>query len=288
MSQPQVIGMMLDHREIDHLLTNISDSLRNAAYKVATERYPKGSAKHHDFFDEDGTLIGYDEDSNKALLKDALDHYVQFSNEHGQHLQSDFNYYLGDSFQLVEEHINKDPQLMSYLTAQFASACGTLAGALQPVVQDLGNHGQTIDKIESFTIDREKSYYVVFGENVDQPAGYDPKEDDLSSVVIDDTPEDLAAWEVKKQAQFELERIADEVWTDIQNKNKLVECARLPNTNTAVKQMIAWSELADEIKANPIENVSVKAIVPIPRHPHIDSNTYAKLNNWSAPGIELT
>lgn len=243
MTQPRIVGMMINHQEIDHTLTAISDTLRNAAYKVASDKYPVGHAERNEYFEEDGTLKGYDEDSNKALLKDALDHYIQYANHQGDHLRSDFNYYLDDSFQMVSEHINQQPQVMSYLTAQFASACGVLAGALAPVVEDLSNSGQSIDKIESFTVDGEKSYYVVFGEDINNPEAYDPKEDDLSSVVVDDTPEVLAAWEVRKQQIRK-----DEVYGELSKQyNKVIDTS--------------------------IENGEAifprKKIEPLPLHPHI-------------------
>lgn len=199
MNQPRTIGMMINHHEIEHTLTSMADVIRNAAYKVANEKYPIGHSQRDEFFDETGTLIAYDEMSIKSLLKDALEHYLQFNAGMQNPQAIEFNYYLSDSFKLVHDHINSEPHVLSFLSAQFAMACGNLAGMLSPVIEDLSRSGQTIEKVESFTMNTEESYYLVFGESPDSVVGYDPSEDDLKSVVINDTPETLAAWEVKKK-----------------------------------------------------------------------------------------
>lgn len=195
MNQPRTIGMMINHHEIEHTLTQMADVIRNAAYKVAKEKY----ANDPEFFDETGTLIAYDEMSIKGLLKDALEHYLQFNAGMQNPQAIEFNYYLSDTFKLVHDHINSEPHTLSFLSAQFAMACGNLAGMLSPVIEDLSRSGQTIEKVESFTMNTDESYYLVFGESPEGIVGYDPSEDDLKSVVINDTPEDLARWEAKKK-----------------------------------------------------------------------------------------
>lgn len=195
MNQPRTIGMMINHHEIEHTLTAMADVIRNAAYKVAKEKY----ANDPEFFDETGTLIAYDEMSIKGLLKDALEHYLQFSAGMQNPQAIEFNYYLSDSFKLVQDHINSESHVLSFLSAQFAMACGNLAGMLSPVIEDLSRSGQTIEKVESFTMNTDESYYLVFGESPESAETYDPKDDDLKSVVIAESPEDLARWEEKKK-----------------------------------------------------------------------------------------
>ncbi len=255
MTNSSNIGMLINHGEINHLLTNMSDSIRNAAYKVATQIAPKGSDKYDEYFDEDGTLKGYDEDSNKAILRDSLDHYVHYSNAYGSIERMDFFYYLETNFQMVKDYIVSQPNMLSYLTSLFATACGILASALQPVIEDIYSRGQMVDHIESYVTGPENTYYLVYGDDIDSTDTYDPKEDDLSSVVLDDTPEELAKWESKK----------------------------------------------DHIRATEAFSDQNRVIEPIPYHPHIDSEQYAKLNRvdtrdidnaiglnlvWHAPGTE--
>lgn len=185
------IGMLVNHQEIDHLITAMSDSLRNAAYKVANQIAPKGSPKYHEFFDEDGTLQGYDIDTNKALLRDCLDHYVQFANTYGGLERTDFSYYLETNFELVRYYVSTNPDVMAYLTSLFASACGILASVLQPVMENILSRGQMVDRIESYVTGPENTYYLVCGEDIDNPETYDPKEDDLSDVDVSQSPEVL-------------------------------------------------------------------------------------------------
>jgi hypothetical protein len=199
MNQPRTIGMMINHHEIEHTLTSMADVIRNAAYKVATARYPIGHSQRDEFFDETGTLLAYDEMSIKSLLKDALEHYLQFNAGMQNPQAIEFNYYLSDTFKLVHDHINSEPHVLSFLSAQFAMACGNLAGMLSPVIEDLSRSGQGIEKVESFTMNTDESYYLVYGENHESVETYDPKDDDLKSMVINDTPEVLANWEVKKR-----------------------------------------------------------------------------------------
>lgn len=200
MSQPRTVGMLINHRDIDHILTSMSDTLRNAAYKVAKDR------GYDEMFDETGTLIGYDEDSNKALLKDCLDHYVQYCNVYGSAERTDFNYYLADSFDLVAEYCTQDDRIISYLTSLFSQACGILANVLQPAMADIHACGQLVDKIESYATSFENTFYLVYGEDIDNPESYDPTEDDLSTVDCSQTPEELMKLEVK--------RIAKEAWNE--------------------------------------------------------------------------
>lgn len=199
MSNPANIGMLVNSQEINHLITAMSDSLRNAAYKVANEMAPQGSPRYHEFFDENGTLIGYDQDTNKALLHDCLDHYVQYSNAYGSMERTDFNYYLESNFEMVRGYVNQNPQVLSYLTSLFATACGILSSVLQPAMEDIYSRGQMIDKIESFVASPENTYYLVYGEDIDNPETYDPKEDDLSDVDCTQTPEELAKLEQRTQ-----------------------------------------------------------------------------------------
>lgn len=191
MNKPRVIGMTINHHEIEHTLQHMADVLRNAAYQVANEKYPVGNPKREEFFDETGTLIVMDETSVKALLKDALEHYLMFNATSRSTNSSDFNYYLSDSFAMVSDFISNDPQKLSYLSAQFARACGMLAGCLAPVIEDISNSGQLVEKVESFTLNTDESYYVVFGESVENMETYDPKDDDLSTVDVYQSPEEL-------------------------------------------------------------------------------------------------
>jgi hypothetical protein len=205
MNQSRTIGMMINHHEIEHTLTQMADVIRNAAYKVATARYPVGHPQHLEFFDETGTLTAYDELSIKGLLKDALEHYLQFNAGMQNPKAIEFSYYLNDSFKLIQDHINENPQTLSYLSALFAMACGNLAGMLSPVIEDLSRAGQSIEKVESYTLNTNESYYLVFGESPENAESYDPKEDDLKGMIINDSPEVLARWEMRKKELREQE-----------------------------------------------------------------------------------
>lgn len=184
MSNSSNIGMMINHIEVNHLIVSLSDALRNTAYKVANQIAPKGSSKHLEFFDEDGTLIGYDTDTNTILIRDCLDHYLQYANAYGDLERSDFAYYLQTNFEMIAAHVLGDQQLLAYMTALFSSACGILSSVLEPVMQDIYNRGQMIEKIESFVTGPENTYYLIYGDDIDNPETYDPKEDDLSDVDV--------------------------------------------------------------------------------------------------------
>lgn len=224
MTNASNIGMLINHGEIDHLLTSMSDALRNAAYKVANQIAPKGSDKYDEYFDETGTLKGYDEDTNKAWLRDSLDHYVQYANAYGGTERTDFNFYLETNFQMVQPYISQHPEILAYLTSLFARACGILSSVLQPVMEDIYSRGQLIDKIESFVTGPENTYYLVYGDNIDSPEIYDPKEDDLSDVDCTQTPEELAQLETRARA-----RALNEV---------VNTCTSNPNNAEAVKMIL--------------------------------------------------
>lgn len=250
------IGMLVNHGEIEHLLTSMSDSLRNAAYKVANQIAPKGSEKYDEFFDEVGTLKGYDEDTNKALLRDCLDHYVQFANAYGGTERTDFNYYLESNFLMVQQYVNQHPEVLAYLTSLFARACGILSSVLQPVMEDIYSRGQLIDKIESFITGPENTYYLVYGDNIDNPETYDPKEDDLSDVDCTQTPEELAQLEVRARARALTETI--------ESYNKV------PNSNDTVKRILD----------------TVKNVTSQPFHPHIGSDEFVRLNQMDTSAVD--
>lgn len=246
---PANVGMLINHQEIDHLITAMSDSLRNAAYKVANQIAPKDSPKYHEYFDEDGTLRGYDMDSNKALIRDCLDHYVQYSNAFGAMERTDFNYYLESNFEMVRGYVNANPEIMAYLTSLFARACGILSSVLEPVMENIINRGQIIDRIESFVTGPENTYYLVYGEDIDNQESYDPKEDDLSDVDCTQTPEELAKLEQRAKAR-------------------------------------ELNNLLDGYNRNPNNADAVKMILSQPVHPHIGSDQYHKLNKIDTSAID--
>ena len=199
--------MMINHHEIEHILTGMADVIRNAAYKVATERRDAGITGYAEMFDETGTLIAYDEMSIKALLKDSLENYLQFSAGMLNPGGIDFNYYLGDSFKLIEEHVQQNSYILTFLSTQFAMACADLAALLAPVIEDLSLTGQSIDKVESYTINTEESYYLVYGESPDHAETYDPKEDDLSTVDTYQSPQELAQLEQRRAMKAQLNQV---------------------------------------------------------------------------------
>lgn len=247
---PRAIGMTISHREIEHTLQQMADVIRNAAYKVANERYPVGHEKRSTYFDIDGTLMVMDETSIKALLKDAIEHYIQFHAVARNTAASDFNYYLNDSFAMVADHIKNIPQVNSYLSASFASMCGTLAATLSPVIEDLSISGHTVDRVESFVLNTEESYYLVVGENIESTETYDPKDDDLSTVDVYQSPEVLQG---------------------------IAERTHQRELNNHVNTIIKNGELHDSRywKLN-------REIKPIPLHPHIDATTLFKPIDTSA------
>lgn len=192
MNKPRVVGMLVNHQEIDHLLTTISDIIRNHAYRYANAHYPVGHEKRDSYFDEDGLLRGYDVDTNKALLRDSLDHYVQFyHNASGINLN--FVSYLEENFPMVSDSIANDQQTLSLLTSMFINACGILGSVLCPVLDDITGHGQVIGKIESYATSFENTFYLLHGEGPDSEETYDPKEDDLSDVDCTQTEAELNA-----------------------------------------------------------------------------------------------
>lgn len=229
--QPRAIGMTISHHEIEHTLQQMADVLRNAAYKVANERYPDGHEKRKDFFDEVGTLMVMDETSIKALLKDAIEHYIQFHAVARSTSASDFNYYLNDSFSMVADHINCTPHILSYLSASFASMCGTLAATLSPVIEDLSMSGHTVDRVESFTLNTEESYYLVVGENIESAETYDEKEDDLSTVDVYQSPEALSRI-TERSRQRELDAHVNDIIT-----NSSLSDLKYMNLDREIKQI---------------------------------------------------
>lgn len=246
--QPRAIGMTVNHRELEHILQSMADVLRNAAYAECNERYPVGHLKRSEYFDEDGTLMVMDETSIKALLKDAVEHYLQFHAVARNSAGNDFSYYLGDSFSIVANRINSQPQTLSFLSANFAHMCGQLAGMLSPVVEDLSMSGHGVDRVESFVLNTDESYYLVVGEVQES---YDPKEDDLSTVDVYQSPEVLQG---------------------------IAERTHLRELNNHVNEVIANGTLHDLKYAN-----LGREIKPIPLTAHIDP---AKIfSNLSYPDL---
>lgn len=173
MNQSRSIGMLVNHQEIEHILTSMSDVIRNTAYKVAKDE------NYTDMFDEDGTLIGYDEESNKILLRDCLNHYVEFSSAYGAVKGTEFTYYLFDTFKLIAAYCMQEQNIISFLTSRFAQACGILSAALLPVVEDLQSSGQSIESIESFATSPENTFYLVRGEDMENQVEDDSDNNDI-------------------------------------------------------------------------------------------------------------
>lgn len=308
MTQSSNIGMLVNHAEIDHLLTSMSDSLRNAAYKVANEIAPKGSEKYSEFFDDVGTLIGYDEDTNKAMLRDCLDHYVQYANSFGSAERMDFNYYLETNFQMVLPYITSRPEVMSYLTSLFATACGILSSVLHPVIEDIYARGQLIDKIESFVTGTDNTYYLVYGEDIDNPETYDPKEDDLSDVDVSQSPEVLQRLSAVETRRREDDK-ANAAWSEYSKSlhaalnepgallNHLVKSRyktsvhRLHPTTGEQEPVSEHTTTFEPEKFPHFVKVTDQSIrpstppEPLPRHPHIPPTNLNLV--WHAPGTEL-
>lgn len=286
MQEPRAIGMMISHHEIEHLITSMTDTIRNAAYKVAGERYPEGHRQRSEFFDETGTLIVYDELSVKAILKDALEHYLQFNAGLQNPKGADFNYYLDDSFALIENYIKNSPDTLSYLSAMFAQACGLLASMLAPVIEDLSRSGQSVEKVESFTMNMKESYYLVYGENFDNPETYDPEEDRLDNVDTYQSPEKLEALEKKQSDLKNAEKFTDYVNTlTVINYQDVREKTLAGRIITQVKEAIASpgyitaSFTAADVTLGNDEHSWQTTIQSLPRHPHIDSDEYYKLTS---------
>jgi hypothetical protein len=253
--QQRAIGMTINHREIDHLLQQMADVIRNAAYKVCGEKYPVGHERRSEWFDETGTLLAMDDTSVKDLLKDAIDHYLMFHAVARSGNQSDFNYYLNDNFQMIVEHVEANPHIGSYLSASFASACGILASTLAPVIEDLSSSGHGVDRVESFTLNTEESYYLVVGEDQET---YDPKDDDLSTVDTYQSPEELAAQAARFKAR------------------QAMSTAAAPG-------------LPIQISIQDYSSVLALPIEPLPRHPHINGDQYHALTaNIVIPELGLT
>lgn len=264
------IGMLVNHQEIDHLITAMSDSLRNAAYKVANQIAPKGSPKYHEFFDEDGTLQGYDIDTNKALLRDCLDHYVQFVNTYGGLERTDFSYYLETNFELVRYYVSTNPDVMAYLTSLFASACGILASVLQPVMENILSRGQMIDRIESYVTGPENTYYLVYGDDIDNPETYDPKEDDLSDVDVSQSPEVLERLKSVSDKQRSNER-DDAAWANYSDRLNEV----MSEPGAALNHLVNSRYTAHMFKRD------------LQTGTHVPTGPITLNLVWNAPGTEL-
>lgn len=292
MQEPRAIGMMISHHEIEHLITSMTDTIRNAAYKVAGERYPEGHRQRSEFFDETGTLIVYDELSVKAILKDALEHYLQFNAGLQNPKGADFNYYLDDSFALIENYIKNSPDTLSYLSAMFAQACGLLASMLAPVIEDLSRSGQSVEKVESFTMNMKESYYLVYGENFDNPETYDPEEDRLDNVDTYQSPEKLKALEKKQSDLKDAEKFSDYLG-DVGKlyRPEFTTCYKTLSAGALAERIDEYLERVSK-EPHPISSVTAAdvtlgndehswqtTIQPLPRHPHIDSDEYHKLTS---------
>jgi hypothetical protein len=266
--QPRAIGMTINHHEIEHTLQQMSDVIRNAAYTVANERYPIGHEKRQEFFDETGTLLVMDETSIKALLKDAIEHYLQFHAVARGGSQADFNYYLNDSFEMIADYVNRNGHIVSYLSAQFASACGVLAATLAPVIEDLSGTGHGVERVESFTLNTQESYYLVVGENPDDAETYDPKDDDLSTVDVYQSPEVLDAIAERNYSRALNDIIGETTWPTLKSIYK------------DDKRLMVNLTMQDFSK------VLHEPIVTQPFHRHINSDEYAALNsNFKVPDL---
>lgn len=272
--QPRAIGMMINHREIDHLLQQMADVIRNAAYKVCGEKFPVGHERRLEWFDEAGTLLAMDETSVKDLLKDAIDHYLMFHAVARSGNPSDFSYYLNDSFQMIVEHVNTNPHIGSFLSACFASACGILASTLAPAIEDLSSSGHGVDRVESFTLNTEESYYLVVGEDQET---YDPKEDDLSTVDTYQSPEELSRIAERNYHKAEQQIVGEAAWHDVKDTSKYTGISKLRPNFTIGLTIPDYSN----ILALPIE--------PLPLHPHIGGDQWHALTaNFKVPELGLT
>lgn len=164
MSQVRKIGVMVDSKDIQHNLGQMSDTIRNANYKMLEAKNIKPN-EDGEYLDEEGDNLLMSEEDVTALLQDAMDNYLVASVPGSKnHNPQEFQYYLMDSFPNVAEQLQSNPAANTYISALFASTCGMLAAKLTPAIQDIVASDQMVGSIEVFNTGPHNSFYILQGE----------------------------------------------------------------------------------------------------------------------------
>lgn len=278
MSEPRKIGIMVDSKAIEANMTSMTDVIRNANYKTL-EKQKVQPNEDGEYLDAEGENLLMEEGVVKALLRDALDSYLVAAlpgKNKGD--PKEFQYYLLDSFPNVAEHVQSDDRINSYLGSLFANTCGLMASTLTPALQDIAAHGQTLEHIETFSIGRSNNYYVLIGEESDQPL-----DDNPDHAVIRMTKEERLE-HTREQLKLELgpegyakhcERMNNERFTDyvgiigsIPPEEALLLGER--HLKASMRKPGAFGRYyftGDDDK--PTQEWQSKQIEPLPLHPHV-------------------
>lgn len=164
MTQSRTVGIMVDNKEIERNLVQMADSIRNANYKMLEANHIQPN-EDGEYIDAEGDNLLMSEEDVLSVLRDAIDnHLVAAIPGSKNHNPQDFQYYLLDSFPNVAEQIQSNPAVANYLSALFASTCGTLSSTLGPAIQDIVQCNQNVESIDVFNLGANNSYYVLKGE----------------------------------------------------------------------------------------------------------------------------
>lgn len=174
MNDSRKVGIMVDSGSIESNITHMSDAIRNANFKVLDAQGIKPN-EDGEYIDEEGDNLLMEEGAVKALLQDAIDSYLVASLPGRNKADpNEFTYYLWDSFPNVAEYIQAEPRISSYVSSLFANTCGMLINSLAPAIQDITEHGQILESIETFHQGPSTSYYLLVGESAEQELDDDP------------------------------------------------------------------------------------------------------------------
>lgn len=173
MPQKRNIGVMIDNKSIEHSLGQMSDSIRNANFKMLEAKNIQPN-EDGEYIDEEGENLLMSEEDVKSILRDAMDSYLCASVPGSKnHNPQEFQYYLWDSFPNVAEYIQANPSVTNFLSSLFAVTCGELSATLTPAIRDIVSNNQSVGSIDVFNIGPQNSFYVLTGEDEETVEGKD-------------------------------------------------------------------------------------------------------------------
>lgn len=307
MNDSRKVGIMVDSGSIESNITHMSDVIRNANFKVLDAQGIKPN-EDGEYVDEEGDNLLMEEGVVKALLQDAIDSYLVASLPGRNKADpNEFTYYLWDSFPNVAEHIQAEPRISSYVSSLFANTCGMLINSLAPAIQDITEHGQVLESIETFHHGPSTSYYLLVGEDAEQEL-----DDDPDHAVIRLSPEERRE---REKVDLIKELGVEGYEKHIHKQQQLLNDEKLPDSVVAslndydrqLKDAIAFTDYTKILTSLPVAgfvesskylNMKKPAIgryysegplngipEPIPSHPHVSHPPYLDFKNHN-PEIE--
>lgn len=140
-------GMMIPDQPTDAPMVTIIDLLRDQHYKLGiTEDYIM------------------ERESMAIVLSTCLEENVFSAIQTNQHRTPTLLESIHENFPIIANHVVDNPTLSGFLEAKFSEVVVQIASALYPAVRDLIDNGYEPASLERFNVNRELSYYVLFGE----------------------------------------------------------------------------------------------------------------------------